>query len=194
MKQALEHRRQELDGCRAEITSLKMHIEGSQVVMNSVDSDVNNVQSVSLENYKEEIKKLRMEVEYLKAKNVTAPESGDVISSENEIIQTDDKIREIHEDKGAVSCPVDVALGFADSEHTQSSGVHSHNENAVNPEDALHELLNSTDANSGFKNVENVFEQNVEPHTDNSSLLPKSDGVNDEAVSEKTASSFPIVL
>lgn len=190
MKKSLEHQRQEIGGLRAETTSLKMHIEGSRSGMNSVVSDVDNVQSVSLENYKEEIKKLKMEIEYLKAENVTASKSGNVVSSENGIVQTEDKVIEIHEDKGAVYSPVDVAPGpgFIDKEQTQSSGVKSLNESAVKVEDALHELLDPGIVNSALKNVETVSEQNSVPQADNSGLLLKSDGVNDEAEFEKMAS------
>ncbi|KAI9085546.1 hypothetical protein K1719_032389 [Acacia pycnantha] len=186
LKQSLEHQRQELDGCRAEITSLKMHIEGSQSGKNLAVSDSDDVQSMSLENYKENIKKLQMEVEYLKAKKVTDPESVNMVSSEHEIIQTEDKIIEIHEDKSSVSCPVEMVSGAVHNEGTQSFDVHSHNECIDKREDALHDSLNPPNANSALGNGETVLEHNGGLQAENSSLFPKSDGVNDEAVSEKT--------
>ncbi|XP_054814249.1 uncharacterized protein LOC129314831 [Prosopis cineraria] len=186
LKQSLEHQRQELAGCRAEITSLKMQIEGSRSGNNSAVSDIHDVQPMTLEKYKEEIKKLQLEVEYLKAKKVTAPASANLVSSENEIIQTEDKIIEIHEDKSSVSCPVEVASGAVHNEGTQSFDVHSQSECIDKREDAMHDSLNPSTVNSALGNGETVLEHIGGLQTENSWLFLKSDGVNDEAVSEKT--------
>ncbi|XP_028785524.1 RAB11-binding protein RELCH isoform X2 [Neltuma alba] len=185
MKQSLEHQKQELDGCRAEITSLKMHIGGSRSGKNLAASDADHVQPMSLENYKEEIKKLQMEVEYLKAKKVTALESANLVSSENEITQREDKIIEIHEDKSSISCPVEVASGDVHNEGTQSFDGHSHNDCIDKREDALHDSQNLPNVNSALGNGETILEHNGGLQAENSRLFLKSDGVNDEAVSEK---------
>ncbi|XP_073223287.1 uncharacterized protein [Cicer arietinum] len=79
LKQSLEHQRKELNDCRAEITSLKMHIEGSLSGNNLSIREVTNVQSQSIEKYEEEIKKLKVEIELLKEKNVRAPELGSFV-------------------------------------------------------------------------------------------------------------------
>ncbi|XP_073221008.1 uncharacterized protein [Cicer arietinum] len=100
LKQSLEHQRKELNDCSAEITSLKMHIEGSLSRNNLSFREVTNVQSQSIEKYEEEIKKLQVEIELLKEKNVRAPELGNFVGFEMENLQTDDKVIEIHEDRG----------------------------------------------------------------------------------------------
>ncbi|XP_020218710.1 RAB11-binding protein RELCH [Cajanus cajan] len=184
LKQSLEHQRKEINDCRSEITSLKMHIEGSHLGNNLVVSDVNNVQSESLEKYKEEIKKLQMENEFLKEKNTRAPEPGNFAGSENENLQTDDKVIEIHEDRGVISDSVDVDLGVVQSESAQSPVVQTINQDADKHEDALPELFNPANTNSAFENIENISEQNVGQQAEDSSLLVKSDNVNDEEISE----------
>ena len=186
LKQSLEHQRKELNDCRAEITSLKMHIEGSRSGNNLVVGDVNNVQSQSLEKYEEEIKKLQMEVEQLKEKNMRAPESGNFGGSENEILPTDDKVIEIHEDRGAVFKTVDVALGVVHDQDAQLPVVQTINEYA----DTLPALFNPANINSALESIDNVCKQNDGQQVADSRLLVKSDSVNDEPISEKTVSPF----
>lgn len=120
LKQSLEHQRKELNDCRAEITSLKVHIEGSHLGNNLVISDVNNVQSESLEKYKEEMKKLQMENEWLKEKNIRSPEPGNFVGSEKENLQINDKVIEIHEDQEYKELAVlsDIAPSFTLSDFT----------------------------------------------------------------------------
>lgn len=190
LKQSLEHQRKELNDCRSEITSLKIHIEGSHLGNNVIVSDGNNVQSESLEKYKEEIKKLQMENKRWREKNITAPEPGNFVGSENENLQTDDKVIEIHEDQGAISNPVDVALTVANNEDIQSPVIQTLNQFADKHEDKLPELFNPAITNSAFENIKNVSEQNVGHQAEDTSSLVKSDSVNDEAISERTASSF----
>jgi len=190
LKQSLEHQRKELNDCRAEITSLKVHIEGSHLGNNLVISDVNNVQSESLEKYKEEMKKLQMENEWLKEKNIRSPEPGNFVGSEKENLQINDKVIEIHEDQGAISDPIDVALGAVHNEDAQSPVVQTLAQYADKHEDTLPELFNPANTNNAFKNIKNVSEQNVGQQAEDSSLLVKSDSVNDGAISERTASSL----
>ncbi|KAK7394174.1 hypothetical protein VNO78_14695 [Psophocarpus tetragonolobus] len=185
LKQSLEHQRKELNDCRAEITSLKVHIEGSHLGNNLVVTDVNNAQSESMEKYKEEIKKLLEENEWLKKKNIRSSEPGKFVDSENENLQTDDKVIEIHEDRGAISNPVDVALGVVPNEDTKSPVVQTPNQYADKHEDTLPELFNPANRNNVLENIKNISEQNVGQQADDSSLLVKSDGVNDEAIPER---------
>lgn len=163
-----------------------MHIEGSHSGNNLVVRDVNNVQSQSSEKYEEEIKKLQMEIELLKEKNVRAPEPGNFVGSENDNLLTDDKVIEIHEDQGAISYPVDVALGTVHNEDAQSSVVQNPIEYADNHEDALPKLLNNANTHSAFENIENISEQNVGQQAQDSGLLEKSDSVSDELIYKKT--------
>ena len=143
----------------------------------------------SLDKYKEEIKNLQMEVKRLKEKNIGAPEPANFVGSENEII-TEDKVIEIHEDKGSSSYPVDVALSVIQKEDAQSPAVETLNQYADKHEDAMHGLLNPTNADGAIENILSISEQNVDKQEEDSRLQIKLDSVNDEATSEKTASPF----
>ncbi|XP_019452090.1 PREDICTED: lisH domain and HEAT repeat-containing protein KIAA1468 [Lupinus angustifolius] len=186
LKQSLEFERKELNDCRVEITSLKMLIAASHSGNNLVVSDVNNVQSQSVEKYEEEIKKLRMEVEWLKEKNIRGPENGTLVGSENEILQTEDKVIEIHEDRGAISNPGDVASGVVSNEDAQSPVIQTLNEYADKHEDTLPELFIPAHTSSAFENNHHVSEQDIGQQALDSTLLVRPDTVNGEAISEKT--------
>ncbi|WJX82614.1 hypothetical protein P8452_65349 [Trifolium repens] len=175
LKQSLENERKELNDCRAEITSLKMHIEGSLSRNNLVVREVDNVQSQSLEKYEEEIKKLHVEIESLKEKNVRAPEPGNYVGSETENLQTDDKVIEIHEDRGTISNPVDATVGAVPNEDAQLSAVQPLNENANNHEDTLPKLFDPANTKSDFENIKNDSEQNVGQQEEGTGLLEKED-------------------
>ncbi|KAI4352183.1 hypothetical protein L6164_006457 [Bauhinia variegata] len=185
LKQSLENQRTELNSCRAEITSLKLRIHRSSSGNNFSFSDFDDVQSESLEKYKEKIKKLKMEIEPLKENNVSAPESGKFFSSENETTQTEDKVIEIHEDKGVTSCPPDVVLGVVPNDDGALLTVQTNNESPDKHEEAKHELSTPANANNVFENGSAVVRQNSRMHVENSGLLLQSDGQND-AASEKT--------
>ncbi|XP_019442509.1 PREDICTED: lisH domain and HEAT repeat-containing protein KIAA1468 homolog isoform X2 [Lupinus angustifolius] len=156
LKQSLENQTKELNACRSEINKLKMHIS----------------QSESLTKYKEEIKNLQMEIEWLKEKNIEAPVSRNFDGSENEIVQTEDKAIVIHEDKGAISYPIDTALD--DKADAQSHFEQTLNDYADKHEDTLHALSNPANANSTFENIENVYEQNVGKQEEDESIYDKT--------------------
>ncbi|TKY50494.1 LisH domain and HEAT repeat-containing protein KIAA1468 [Spatholobus suberectus] len=185
LKQSLENQRKVLLASRVEISKLKMRIEGFGSRENLVVSDVDNFQPESLDKYKEEIKKLQMEIERLKEKNIEVPEFGNFVGSENETLQIEDKVIEIHEDQGTISYPVDAALDVIRYEDAQSTTFQTLNEYADKHEDALHALFNPANENSAFENIENVSKQNVGKQEGNSRLNAKSDSANDEAISEK---------
>jgi hypothetical protein len=163
-----------------------MHIEGSLSRNNLVVREVDNVQSQSLEKYEEEIKKLHVEIESLKEKNVRAPEPGNYVGSETENLQTDDKVIEIHEDRGTISNPVDVTVGAVPNEDAQLSAVQPLNENANNHEDTLPKLFDPANTNSGFENIKNDSEQNISQQEEDSGLLEKEDSVSEDLIYEKT--------
>jgi len=193
LKQSLEHQRKELNDCRAEITSLKMHIEGSFSRNNLAGKEVINVQSQSLEKYEEEIKKLQVEIESLKEKNARAHEPGHFVSSEMENLQTDDEVIEIHEDQGTISNPGDAVVGAVHNEDAQSSAVQPLNENANNHEDTLPKLVNPANTNSAFENIKNDSEQNVGQQEVDTGLHEKSDIVSDKLIIRKN-SKFVVLL
>lgn len=188
LRKALEHQRKELNDCRAEITALKMHIEGSCSSQNLVAPDV-VVQSQSLEKYKEEIKALRMEIERLKAKNTNAPDSVGSVYSES--TQTEEKVVEVDENKSVTSYPISM-VEVLNSEEVQSLATQILDHSTIKqPEEASQEALtNLSNANNDLANSESILKQNDEPTPEDSVLNSKSGCLSDEA--DKTASSFSI--
>jgi len=185
LKQSWERQRKEINDCRSEITSLKMHIEGSRSGMNVLASDVDAVQSQSLEKYKEEIKSLQMEIAGLKAKGAYASESIDNSTSEKETCQAEEKVVEIDEDKTIVSHPVDVA-GVLGNGDVLPLSINETNK----PEEVLEDLLNScSDENALVDNSVLVTKQNGEAPSEDGTLQLESDNLGDKAASENMASS-----
>lgn len=190
MKQSLEHQRKELNDCRAEITALKMHIEGSHWGRNLIAGDVDHVQSQPLEKYKEEIISLQMEIESLKAKNISS-DSVNSMNSEKESAETEEKVVEILEDKSIISHPVDASSGVVDNKVAQLQATQLLGDNMDKSEEVSQEFLMSlSNDNDALENIENVSKQNGEPLSEESRLLLKSDDSSGEAGPEKTASSF----
>ncbi|KAG2710751.1 hypothetical protein I3843_04G042100 [Carya illinoinensis] len=186
LKQSLEHQRKELNDCRAEITALKMHIEVSHLGQNLVASNVDHVQSLSLEKYKEDINLLQKELESLKAKNRIAPGSINSINSEKESAQTEEKVVEILEDKSIISHPVDAASEVVDNLVYQVQATQTFDDNTDGSEKVSQELsINSSNDISIYENVENVSKPNGDSQSEESRLLPKSDNLSGEANPEK---------
>ncbi|GAV85558.1 hypothetical protein CFOL_v3_28994 [Cephalotus follicularis] len=179
LKQAREHQRKELNDCRAEITSLKMHIEGSRSGQNPVATEVNPVHLQSLERYKEEIKALQMEIERFKAKDINALES---VNSEKESIQTEEKVVEIDEDKTVISYPADAA-GLMDDGDAQSLATQTFDYYRDKPEEVPQELLTGP---LNMEDVESISKENGQPQSEDSGLHLPSDNLSSETTSKKT--------
>lgn len=190
LKQSLENQTKELHASRAQISMLQMHIEGTGSGKNLVLNNVDNFLSESLDKYKKEIKKLQMELERLNEKNIDASEHGKFGSYENEIMQTEDKVIEIHEDQGAISCPVDAALGIASNEDAQFPSVQTLNEYTDKHTDSRQALFNHANENSVLENIENASDQNGGKQEGNSRLHAESESVISEEISEKMVSPF----
>lgn len=189
LKQSLEHQRKDLNDCRAEITSLKMHIEGYRSGRSWATSDVDDVQSQSLERYKEEIKSLQMEMESLKAKNSIATDALDSSNCGKESIQGEENVVEIHEDKTVISHQVDTTSGVLENQDAPLLACQTSDDNMKKPEEVAQELLISSSSENGTAgNVVNAPKQNGEPPPEESEVL-KSDNIGGKIVSEKTASS-----
>ncbi|GLU10753.1 hypothetical protein SLE2022_275380 [Rubroshorea leprosula] len=185
LKQAIEHQRKELNGCRAEITSLKMHIEGSLSGRNLVTTDGEPVQSQALESYRQEIKSLHMEIERLKVNNKDAPCSVGSIQSEESMIQTAEKVVEVDEKKTVISHPVDLA-GVVDNKDAQSLSTQIFEDNADKPKEISQPLLNSSlNVNDAFSTFDNISKQDEEAALKESGLHLNSDNVSVEAAPEK---------
>ncbi|CAI8594576.1 unnamed protein product [Vicia faba] len=179
LKQSLENQRKELHDSRVEISNLKMHIKGFSSGNNMAINDVGNVLPDSFDKYKEEIKKLQMEIERLKEKNGGTPEHGNFGSSENELTQTEDKVIEMNEDQGAT-------LDVVRDEDARSPALQTLNEFADKHTDSQLDLFNPAHTNTASENIEHVSERNGRKQGGDIRLHVKTEGINDKAISEKT--------
>ncbi|KAG8659746.1 RAB11-binding protein RELCH homolog isoform X2 [Manihot esculenta] len=178
LKQSWELQRKELNDCRAEITSLKMHIEGYHSGRSMMANDVDPIQSQSVENYKEEIISLQMEIERLKSKCTKAPKSVDSNHNEDSL-QIEEKVVEIDEDKTIISLPQDVA-GVSVSEDVQSLII----DNTGKPEEASPDLsINHSNENITIENNQNDVKQNGELPLEDDGRRIELDNLNVEAAS-----------
>lgn len=186
----MENQRKELHASKAQISNLKMHTKQFGSGDNLAVNDVDNTFPESLDKYKEKIKKLQIEVERLKEKNRGTPERNFFGSSDNEIMQTEDKVIEIHEDQGANSYPVDAALGVIHNEDAQSPVLQNLNEFADKHTDPQQALFNPALTNTAFENIDNVSEKNGGKQGGDNRLHGKPESESDEEIYEKKASPF----
>lgn len=200
LNQSLERQRKELNDCRAEITALKMHIEGSRSGWNLAANDVDHAQAESLERYKEEIKSLQMEIEGLRAKQTGVPDSVNSMNSEKEAIHVDEEVVEIHEDKNVISQLADPPLRVADTEDaplaTEPSDASmikleepSHG-SLMSSNDNRKQLLMSSNDTSFLDNSESISKHHGDLLSEDAGLLLKEDNRSVEALPEKMVSSF----
>jgi len=180
----LENQRKDLHASRIEISKLKMNIERSGSGNRVVVGDVDNSQLASSDNYKEEINKLQMEVEWLKEQNRGIPEHGKFVGYENETLHIEDKEIEIHEDQGAISYTSDAALDIIRNDDAQSTTSRTMSKYTDKHEDEPYALFNPANANNAFENVPG---QNASKQEGDNKINAKTDNANDEAISEKMA-------
>ncbi|XVF20742.1 hypothetical protein REPUB_Repub12eG0029200 [Reevesia pubescens] len=168
LKQGWEHQKKELNDCRAEITSLKMHIEGSRSVQNFVATNVDSAQSQALENYKEELKSLQMEIERLKEEKRNIPDLVDSSCAEKESTQTEEKVVEMDENK-TISHPIELA-GLADSsapslpDQTFDYDTHKPDKNLAES------VMNPSSSTDGFPDGGILSQQDEKPSSEDGGL------------------------
>lgn len=171
MKRAWEHQRKELNDCRVEITSPKMHIEGSSSIQNPVTSSVDSAQLQAFENYKEEIESLQKEIEKLKAEKRDIPDLSDSSCAEKESTYTEEKVVEVDENKTLISHPVEPA-GPVDS-NSLSAPVQAFDNSTHKPEDNLAEpAMNPSSTADGLPSLS---QQNEKPPSEDGRLHSKSE-------------------
>ncbi|XP_058089002.1 uncharacterized protein LOC131235710 [Magnolia sinica] len=181
LKQSLELQRKELNDCRAEITSLKMHIEGSRSARSWVVGDSDNTQAPSVDNYKEEIKSLKLEIESLKMNSI-AGSTIDLNNHQNADVQKEEEIVEIHEDKTVTSHPADLMSGAPDVEDAKCQTFEN---NMTKPkEDARQPLVSSFNGNATVENNENVCRHDSGLPSEGNGQVVKADNQR-ETTSEK---------
>lgn len=165
-----------------------MHIEGSRSGRTWVAGDMDNVNSQSLEKYKEEIKSLQMEIESLKARHLVL-DPVDSVNSQKEFVPNEEKVVEIHEDKTAILNPVDMASGTADSEDAQSIARKTFDLNAEKSEEVSQELFRSSSNGDLTSDADNDTKENSGQSLVGDSGLPLiSDNLSSDHVSENMAS------
>lgn len=190
LKQSLEHQREELNECRAEITSLKMHIEGSLSGRNLAAADIDHVQSQIMERYKEEIKLLQQELETLKAKNLVAPDFLDLVNSKEEPREREEVV-DTHEDKDVLPQSFDSQPGIGDGlvSPSRSPAVEAFGDDAPKPQEVLQDtVIKPSPENPTFSNGDSVAKQNGEVPNEDSGILTNSDDLKGGAVEERMVS------
>ncbi|KAL9427675.1 hypothetical protein AB3S75_029792 [Citrus x aurantiifolia] len=182
LKKTTEHQRRELNDCTAEITALKMHIEGSHSVRNFATTNGDVIQSQPVERYEEEIKSLLKEIERLRAKSTNASDSLGSVYSES--MQTEEKVVEVDEDKTVLAHP---SVEVVNSEDAQSLATQTPDNNtAKQPNEVLQgESTSSLKENIASENSENVPNLNDESPLKDSGLPLQSDNASLEAASDK---------
>lgn len=186
MKKSWEHQRKELNDCRAEITALKMHIEGSHSNLFSVTNDVDPGQLQSSETYKEEIKLLQIEIENLKAKNINASDPIEPIISKEVSEKAEDRIVEIHEDKNILAHASNAGNMVVDNGDTPSLATHTFSNNMSKSQEILHELsVVSSNNDNCMENKESISKLNGQQLTEDNVLPVKADNPCNEAACEK---------
>lgn len=181
-KKTTEHQRRELNDCTAEITALKMHIEGSHSVRNFATTNGDVIQSQPVERYEEEIKSLLKEIERLRAKSTNASDSLGSVYSES--MQTEEKVVEVDEDKTVLAHP---SVEVVNSEDAQSLATQTPDNNtAKQPNEVLQgESTSSLKENIASENSENVPNLNDESPLKDSGLPLQADNASLEAASDK---------
>ncbi|MBA0847564.1 hypothetical protein Goshw_019960 [Gossypium schwendimanii] len=183
LKQALDNQRKELNDCRAEITSLKMHIEGSSSLQNSVAANLDSTQSQAIESYKEEIKSLQMEIERLKAEKTNISDLVDSSCGDKESIQTEEKVVEMDENRTQISHHIEPAE-VVDS-NTLVMPVQTFDNSTPKPEENLPEsIMNPSNSTDGFPDGRNLSQQEEKPLSEDSGLHLNSENLGSEPVPE----------
>ncbi|XP_022759283.1 lisH domain and HEAT repeat-containing protein KIAA1468-like [Durio zibethinus] len=176
LKHACEHQRQELNDCRAEITSLKMHIEGSHSVQNSVATNVDSTQSQAFKSYKEEIKSLQVEIERLKAEKTHISDLVDSSFGEKESIQTEEKVVEMDENKTLISHPIEAAE-VVDS-NTPLMPLQTFETSTHKPEENLPEsVMNTSSSTDCFPDAGILSQQDEKLPSEDGGLHLKSENL-----------------
>ncbi|PSR87835.1 LisH domain and HEAT repeat-containing protein [Actinidia chinensis var. chinensis] len=169
LKQSLEHQRKTLNDCRAEITSLKMHIEGSRSGRILVAGDIEHVQSESLERYKEEIDLLRKEIESLKTEKFIAEKTSD---RDTEFIEIRDKVVDFQENN-TVASPLERTSEVLETMGAQSLENQRYDDTNDKTEALPGEILISftNDINGAIGSADHVPKHDGESRPEDNGLL-----------------------
>lgn len=173
MKQSLEHQRRNLNDCRAEITSLKMHIEGSRAGQSVSASERDAVQSQSVENIEKQKSALPVEVEKPTIEKDGGLISESSISNEKGHTQTEDGLVK-EEIKNIIPDQREVAADAS------SASYKSLDSTLENHKEVSNHLLSSSNGNYSPSDLESILT------LDSGIGRSKSENAIVEAASEET--------
>lgn len=189
LKKALDHQRKELNDCRTETTSLKMHIERTRSGQIAVSSNLDQVESLPLESYKEQIEALQKELEQLKAAKSVSPIFVKPVSHIDEMTEANDDVVRLRE-RDATKSSVQFLAGTLQSEDNQSVSLDTSRGISITAEKLLEEpAINSSYESSYIKEVRNPPKHNAGSPRDDNGLLLKTDSLG-EANIEKMVCFF----
>ncbi|GFY86766.1 HEAT repeat-containing protein [Actinidia rufa] len=182
LKQSLEHQRKALNDCRTEITSLKMHIEGSQSGRILVAGDIEHVQSESSESYKEEIELLRKEIESLRTGKFITEKT---IDHNIAFIEIKDKVVDFQENN-TVASPLEMTSEVLETVGAQSLENQQYDDTNDKTEALPGETLISftNDINGAIGSADHVSKHDGESRLEDNGLLLKLDSLGGKPVPE----------
>lgn len=184
LKKSLDLQRKEINDCRAEITALKMHIEGARASRGWI-GESESAQSLSIDNSKEEMKSLHNETEN---SEISAGNSESILSV-NKGIQPEEKIVEVNEET-IPSNPIESLSGsYVDNAELQTS-----EEDRMKPEDRIKPNDTSSDSLTISCNGNSLPENRHNPHdhisdspAEDRGFVQKSESPKRERTSDKMA-------
>lgn len=190
LKQLLDKQRKELNECRVEITSLKMHVEGARFGRKVIPSDAEQVDSGSLQHYKEQIEVLRKELELLKATKSFASDFVEPANHENVTMDMNDDVVKLHE-SDVIKSSSDAPPESLASEDSQSGTIDTLDQTSNEPTKGLEEIAVSSVKESLLTDkAENAPIHGGEPPCSDIGLLLKPDDLGGELNSEKMVCYF----
>lgn len=176
LKQSSEHQRRNLNDCRAEITSLKMHIEGSRAGQYVSTNESDPVQLQSVENVEEKRISLPEEVEKPIVEKGGGLISENSISTEKGHIQTKDDLV-VEEVKNIIADQREVAV--------EANNVSYETLNLENQNEVSNYFLSPSNGYSSPRDLGSILK--VDPGIGRGSNS-KSENANGEGASEEMAS------
>ena len=174
----MELQRKELNECRAEITSLKMHIEGARAGGNWTTGESENVQSLQTGNHMDEVRSVHTETENTKEMNSTADNLESTISLIDDTLPME-KVVEMNEGTvlpnfieplsgSSVGNDENQPLGQDGTEHSNITSDH---------------LINSSNGN--VESTDNAYDGLSKAPPGDVVLIHKSESPKRETTSEK---------
>lgn len=182
MKKTLKSQRKDLNDCRAEITTLKMHIEGALSGKIILSADYAFVQSPR-QSDNGDTKLVSSEVEMLKSKTSA---DANLFESINRG-EGNEEVDEVEESQ--LNDTASPGVGSLADLTTVDTVMMGKQDTTSMSEKVPQDLLSSP-GESGLAGSENIFKDYAKPSLEIDSLIMKSDNLNAELKAEKMVSSY----